>query len=189
MRCCPKKLTKYKQKNETHTGHTDWRNILHFIVWLRYARTFGSRHCPKKLTKKKSTQCDNSPLGDSSSSTSSIVVDFLRLVEVDLKVEAVGRRVPVGVLILLEVEPCVPSAAEIRVSRARWWDFSSGLLVLAASVTLADAFGTRLSCEGTQADSDIEEEGQKWIFSDIPVCRYYLISLNFKIYNCTVARN
>jgi len=79
-----------------------------------------------------------------------MIVDCLRLVEVAVE----ERMLVVVVVVLLEVIEVRVSSVEIAISRARWWDFSSGLLMLAMSVTFANAFGTRLY--GVRVNSDTE---------------------------------
>jgi hypothetical protein len=56
--------------------------------------------------------------------------------------------------------------------------------VLAVSVTFADAFGTRLSCSGSQADIEMDRINvgdEYW--------RLFIAEgLNLEIFNCTVAK-
>ena len=76
----------------------------------------------------------------------------MRLADIDCEEVVVGAiRVPVEVFFEV-VEVRVASDSVITRSRAAWWDFNPGLLMLTASVTFADAFGCRLSCSGTHAD-------------------------------------
>lgn len=86
----------------------------------------------------------------SSSSTSWMDSDCLRLVDVDWEI-----LVSV-VFFEVDVEVEVRRVASVKKrSRAIWWAFNPGLLVFATSAIFTDAFDWRLSCSGTHAD--IEE--------------------------------